>query len=47
MDQLLQGVKLTVYCLNDIAISGRSLEEHLEILEQVSSARVYNSMVSG
>ena len=35
MDQLLQGVKFTVCRLDDILISGRSTEEHLEILEEV------------
>ena len=35
MDQLLQGVKFTVCRLDDILISGRSLEEHLKILEEV------------
>ena len=35
MDQLLQGVRFTVCRLDDILISGRSLEEHLEILEEV------------
>lgn len=35
MDQLRQGVKFTVCRLDDILISGRSTEEHLEILEEV------------
>ena len=35
MDQLLQGVKFTVCHLDDILISGRSLEEPLKILEEV------------
>ena len=35
MDQLLQGVKFTVCRLDDILVSGRSTEEHLEILEEV------------
>ena len=35
MDQLLQGVKFTVCCLDDILISGGSPEQHLAILEEV------------
>ena len=35
MDQLLQRVKFTVCCLDDIVISGGSPEEHLAILEGV------------
>ena len=35
LDQLLLGVKLTVYRLDDILISGSSPEEHLHILEDV------------
>ena len=31
---MLQGVKFTVCRLDDILISGRSLEEHLEILDE-------------
>ena len=35
MDQLLQGVKFTVCCLDDILISGVSPEQHLAILDEV------------
>lgn len=35
MDQLLQEMKFTVCRLDDILVSGRSQEEHLEILEEV------------
>ena len=35
MEQLLQGVKYTVCCLDDILISGGSSEQHLAILEEV------------
>ena len=35
MDQLLQGVKFTVFRLDDILISGSSPEEHLALLKEV------------